>query len=170
MTEVDEIIIENLKAIRYGDKAGANSQEKRRKKLQVEPGASVSNLNIQANRQEEEDIDDPEAVNDGTSTSDETQTQEHGSHLELSTWVLVKVHGKRKGFKLFIGNVTQLQPLTVSFLKHVEGTSNVFVTPQLDDTSIIDRKDVVKVFDEPDYDSKLRMHFDTDVDLWNKYQ
>lgn len=95
-----------------------------------------------------------------------------GRHPNLHEWVVVRVSDeKQRKSKYYMAVVTKVTPvLKVRFLKHVQGTKNVFVNSNVpgDESCEIDATDIIQYVKEPKIDNRERMLFDVNAICWPK--
>lgn len=187
---LDSSVIDMLKEMRHGSGEASTTAPKRKKRLAVQPGQSITTKSPRTEdtediTEDEHNLDDPQEQQATSSTAIKDPTAETAPQPGTSTqrtgnqnvgevapadWLVVKVpFDSMKKFRYFIALVVHVEPeIHVKFLKHVRGTCHTFVYPKIDDYSDIDLDDIIKVLPEPAIDNKCRMIFDVDVNLWPK--
>lgn len=213
---LDSSVIDYLKEMRHGTEDTTLSKPRKKKRLNVEPGRSITTKSLremnEATDDDENELDEdtttaelprrtsgkvkPKPVKRETSkknyrerghqpttemiqqpsTSSQEQNVTYTGEIEPSDWVIVRVPfdkktGKELRYRYFIAVIEEIisdSEINVRFLKHVKGTCHTFVNPERDDYGEVSKEDIIKVLPEPTFDTKCRMVFDVDVNLWPK--
>ncbi|KAK3859200.1 hypothetical protein Pcinc_034662 [Petrolisthes cinctipes] len=173
------------------------TKPKRKKRLTMSPGMSITTRELQRETESQDEdmkVDEPQpqplqpgeetpeiAARPSTSTSAPNHKAQASPQTVISTqtiqdkvvpsaWVVVRVPFDIKDrYRHYIATIVKVKPeINVMFLKHAQSTPHTFVYPMIDDSSDIDKEDILKVLPKPILDRKQRMIFDVDVNLWPK--
>ena len=128
--------------------------------------------NTESDLPKEIETEAPTAVMEIEESVVEKEYREEVRTPKIHEWVIVQVcDDKMKKKKYYMAIINEVSPtLKVRFLKHVIGTTNVFVTSNVpgDDSCEIDASDIVMYAHEPKIDKRGRMISDVNVKCWPK--
>ena len=179
---VDNILIRSLKDLRQGDE---NQSRRRKKKIDVEPGASVCPRDLTDDDTTDDDISCTEQSSSSSSdqTTDEDQEERRltgvrratPEDIDIGTWILVRVSNRNR-HRLFLCTVVEDDPnligdlsedqYHVHFLKQYRNTVDSFTFGERPEASDIDFRDVVGIVDDPITDRRGVLKFNVDRNEW----
>lgn len=111
---------------------------------------------------------EPLRYSDVYSTSSDEENDRETFQILPSNYVVVKLTGKKDSFRHFIAVVLSVERQSEFTVKFLRRAGSVFVFPDIEDISCVDRQEIVCVLNNPCINHRDQYSFDNDLNRFEK--